>query len=284
MIRNSGHSGDFFAALVLIGMVAQPGLAQTDYYNTDAGRPVLIEDAYPVERYGFELQLAPVRLERSRGGFYSWGLEPEIAWGFLPRTQLEVGFPLHIPDRPSGEGAGGLAGIELSILHNLNAETETLPALGLAVEALLPVGSLGPDRIYPSIKGIVTRTQRFARFHVNGRYTLGNDLEGISEHGGISREPTGELSRWMAGVAVDKTFPLRSALLIAAVYAHEPLTGGADVVWNAEAGVRYQLDPRFALDLGMGKRLSGDEQPVFLTFGAAYAFAIRALMPREVAR
>jgi hypothetical protein len=34
--------------------------AQTDYYNTDAGRPITVEDAYATERYAFELQLAPV--------------------------------------------------------------------------------------------------------------------------------------------------------------------------------------------------------------------------------
>src|SRR4029453_3509588 len=60
--------------------------AQTDYYNTDAGRPIRVEDAYPTERYGFELQLAPLRLERSRGGVYNWGVEPELAYGVLPRT------------------------------------------------------------------------------------------------------------------------------------------------------------------------------------------------------
>lgn len=35
--------------------------AQTDYYNTDAGRPVQVEDAYATERYAFEMKLAPVR-------------------------------------------------------------------------------------------------------------------------------------------------------------------------------------------------------------------------------
>ncbi|MEO5902894.1 MAG: hypothetical protein ABIQ55_02665, partial [Gemmatimonadaceae bacterium] len=40
--------------------------AQTDYYNTDTGRPIQIEDAYATERYAFEMKLAPVRLERTR--------------------------------------------------------------------------------------------------------------------------------------------------------------------------------------------------------------------------
>ena len=67
------------AATVIVLAAASPLHGQTDYYNTDAGRPILIEDAYPVERYAFELQLAPVRLERERGGLCNWGFEPELA-------------------------------------------------------------------------------------------------------------------------------------------------------------------------------------------------------------
>ncbi|HEU0076252.1 MAG TPA: hypothetical protein VFQ76_01310, partial [Longimicrobiaceae bacterium] len=81
------------AAAALCALAGPLG-AQTDYYNTDKGRPVRVEDALPVERHAFELQLAPLRLERASGGVYSWELAPEIAYGILPRTQLEVGFPL----------------------------------------------------------------------------------------------------------------------------------------------------------------------------------------------
>src|SRR5215213_2714705 len=52
------------AAVLAVLVRGAPAGAQTDYYNTDEGRPVRVEDAYPTERYAFELQLAPVRLER----------------------------------------------------------------------------------------------------------------------------------------------------------------------------------------------------------------------------
>src|SRR5688500_19135766 len=81
-------------AVTPVLMHTQQALAQTDYYNIDAGRPVTIEDAYPVERFAFELQAAPLRLARQRGGVYQWSDEPEIAYGILRRTQLEIGFPL----------------------------------------------------------------------------------------------------------------------------------------------------------------------------------------------
>lgn len=267
------------AAALIVFAAVPPLHAQTDYYNTDAGRPILVEDAYPVERYAFELQLAPVRLERERGGLYNWGFEPEVAYGILPRTQLEIGFPLHIMDTAGGRQTG-LAGVEVSALHNLNVETSGLPALALAAEAVLPVGSLAPEDVYVSAKGIVSRTYRWARFHLNARYTLGPEPPLPLEHATGTREPTGEISRWMAGIAVDRTFPLKAMLLAASVYAHQPLVEDEELGWVAETGLRYQWSPVLAIDAGIGKRLTGDTQPWSITFGAAYVFAVRSFLPR----
>lgn len=258
--------------LVIVGAAPSSGLmAQTDYYNTDAGRPVRVEDVYPVERYAFEAQIAPLRLERADGGEYHWEIEPELAYGIFPRTQVEVGLPLAFQDADEARDGFGLAGIDISVLHNLNVETRTLPAFAVAADVLLPIGNFAPDRVYPSVKGIATRTFSFARFHVNGQYTVGSSPgEGVE---------VGEASRWMAGVAVDKTFPLRSALLIADLFAEQPLHAAEDLQWTAEVGTRYQLNPFLALDAGIGRRLTGDEQGWFVTFGAARVFAVRSLIP-----
>jgi hypothetical protein len=256
------------AALAIVSVPAGAA-AQTDYYNIDQGRPVRIEDAAPVERHAFELQLAPVRLERERGGAYTWEVAPELAYGILPRTQVEVAFPLAYED--AGGGSGGLAGIELAALHNLNVETRTLPALAVAAEVALPIGGLAPERTYASVKGIATRTLRWARLHANAQYTLGDDAG--------PGERVGDASRWMAGVAIDRAFPLRSLLVIGDVYAEQPLTDGAALGWTAEAGFRYQTSPQFNVDFGAGHRFSGDDRGWFLTFGAAHAFAVRGLLP-----
>jgi hypothetical protein len=258
-------------ALLTVAVAAAPLAAQTDYYNTDSGRPVRIEDAYPVERYAFELQVAPIRLERSDGGVYTWEFEPELAYGILPRTNVEVGFPLVVSEGEGGNGGTGLSGVDLSVFHNLNVETAGLPAFGVAADVLLPVGSFAPDRAYPSLKAIATRTFSFSRFHLNAQYTFGSSPE--------MEEDVGEASRWMAGLAVDKTFPLRAALLIADVFVEEPLHEDEELRWTVEAGTRYQLNPFFALDAGIGRRLTGEDQGWFITFGAARAFAIRSLFP-----
>ena len=253
-----------FALGMLWALAAAPAVrAQTDYYNTDAGRPIRVEDAYPVERRAFELQLAPLRLERSRGA-YSWGIEPEAAFGFLPRTHMEVGFPLALIDSPFGRTTSGLAGVELSLLHNLNVET-AIPALAIVGDVLLPAGGFGPDKAYPSVKGIATKTLSWMRFHANGQYTFGDAPASASAV---------HLSRWMAGLAADRTFPLRSLLLTAEVVAEQPMDDTEELEWSTATGLRYQLTPRWAVDAGVGVRLSSEPRPWFVTVGSAYAFGL----------
>ena len=291
------HSGAGLASpsvrtLLLAGVIAAASLgvpaaraaAQTDYYNTDRGRPTQIEDAYATERYAFELKLAPVRLERARGGVYSWEVEPEIAYGILPRTQLEVGVPIAYADMGS-ERRAGLAGLDLSALYNVNTETLTLPALGARVDLLVPVGNLAPDRAYGSFTGIATRTFSALRLHANAQYTLG-PAQGVvsspSSVGGAAvnvGESAAEVSRWLAGIAVDKTLPLRSVLFSGEVYARQPIISARDVEYVVGTGVRYQWSTLLAVDAGVGRRLTGESRAWYVTFGTAYAFGMASLMP-----
>ena len=266
----------FIAFLALLQLAPKAGSAQTDYYNTDAGRPLTVEDAYATERYAFEIQLAPLRLERTRGGIYQWGVEPELAYGILPRTHVEIGAPFSYVD-VGGSRKAGLAGIELSVLHNLNVETGSIPALGIVGDVLFPAGPFGPDEAIISAKGIATRTMRWARFHLNGSYTFGSE----SSAGQSVDTRTGgvEVSRWLAGLSIDRTFPLRSMLIGAEVFAEQPLLDEEPVAWNAGAGIRYQLTPYFNIDGGIGKRLTGDERSWFARFGLSRQFAIRSLFP-----
>jgi hypothetical protein len=248
--------------------------AQTDYYNTDRGRPVQVEDAYAAERYAMELKLAPVRLERVQGGAYSWGVDPEIAYGFMPRTHVELGLPLVAHD-VAGARRSGIAGLELSLMHNLNAETEGLPAFGVRADVLLPVGNLAPGRAYPSLTAMATRTWTMARIHVNAQYTAGTSLTTASS----ADAGAAELSRWLAGAAIDKTFPLRSTLVTAELYGRQPLLDGEAVEFTAGIGARHQVSPTVALDAGIGRRLNGDGAGWYVTFGSAYAFSIASLFP-----
>jgi hypothetical protein len=258
------------AALLLSAVLATPAVAQTDYYNTDAGRPLQIEDAHPVERRAFEIQAAPVRLERSGAGIYNWGIEPEVAYGVLPRTSIEVGAPFaFIEAAGGGDRTSGLTGIHVSAFHNLNAET-SIPALAVSASVLLPVGSLAPEKAYTSVKGIMTRTFTWARVHLNGEYTFGSRLDAAE----AASAGAAELSSWLGGIAVDRAFPLEALLISGEVYAREPIHRDEEVEWNGGIGFRYQLDPRFNIDAGIGRRLTGDDRGWYITFGTAYAVGL----------
>jgi hypothetical protein len=254
-------------------LVAAPLQAQTDYYNTDTGRPLLIEDAYALERRGFELQVAPMRLTRTRGGVYTWGIEPELAFGIAKRTQLEIGVPIAYVDQRGGAGGTGITGVEMSLLHNLNVET-SIPAFAIAGDLLLPVGRFAPARSYASVKGIMTRTFPAMRLHVNAQYTFGSDLSStsIAPVGGPAQNV--EVSRWIAGAAIDKALPLRSLLLSAELYARQSLRVGEPLEWNSGVGVRYQIAPRWVMDGGIGRALTGTDHAWFMTGGGAYAFGL----------
>lgn len=265
-------------AFIAIAQVRPLG-AQTDYFNTDAGRPLTIEDAYATERYAFELQIAPLRLERMKGGTYRWEVEPEIAYGILPRTHIELGLPISYLDGSGGAGGGvGVAGIVIGLLHNLNVETK-VPALAVAGDVHLPVGSHAPDAALASVKAIATKTLGRLRFHLNGEYSFGSESVVDPIAGEVLEQLHGDGTRWLAGIAADRTFPLRSTLVGAEVFASQGRDRGTDPTWNAAIGFRRQLSPAVNIDMGVGKQLTGDDRAWFATFGFARAFAIRSLLP-----
>jgi hypothetical protein len=258
---------------LLLAGAPRTAAAQTDYYNTDAGRPLQIEDASAVERRAIELQAAPLRLERSRRGVYSWGIEPEVAFGLFRRTQVEVGLPIAILDAGVGGKSVGITGIDASVLYNLNTETR-IPALAVVASLLAPVGSLAAEAPYASVKGIATKTFRWARFHANAQYTVGDAPGGVAGEPGAIGAGASELSRWLGGVAIDRTFPLQSVLVSAEVFTRQPLHDDEPLEWNAAVGTRVQLTPRVALDVGGGSRLSGDDKGWFATIGGAYVVGL----------
>jgi hypothetical protein len=253
--------------LVAIAGLVTPLGAQTDYYNTSTGRPMRIEDASPLEYRGVELDLTPLRWERGPNATYRWSLHPEVAVGILPRTQLQIGVPFARIDQRA-MSAQGAAGLEISALHALNAET-SIPALAVAGDVLLPVGSLSADAAYGTLKAIATRTTRIVRVHANAQVTAGPSASDGDDAPGAS-----EVSRWLAGIAVDRTLPLRSLLLSAESFAEQPTREGAKLEWNAGVGARIQLAPRWAVDAGAGRRLTGDDRVWYVTFGSAYALGI----------
>lgn len=269
----------FILASLLLPVIPVIGSAQTDYFNTDRGRPLHVQDATAIERYAFELQAAPLRWSRASDARVVWSVEPELAYGIFTRTQLEIGVPVFITEGFEGGSRSGVGAVHVSALHALNVETLGLPALALSAAVSIPAGNFGARRLYTTVGGIATRTTTVGRVHLNVDATSG---EGIADTDSRWDSARGagleELSRWSAGVAIDRALPLRSMLVGAEVVARQPLREGSSVAWQAGAGVRWQLDPRWALDAGIGRTL-GDDHEWSLTFGAARAFGLINLIP-----
>ena len=238
--------------------------AQTDWYNTDRGRPLRTEDAHTLERHAIELQIAPLTFSRINGRS-TWEVEPELAWGLLPRTQFEIGVPIVSRATLGGDALVAARGVELALLHSLNAETIWIPGLAVGVDMLVPAGGRRADQSHGAATMIMTRTSWWGRAHLN-----------VTGHVGPKDDVSVDLPRWRTGLAVDRPFPLKSLLLAAEVVAEDPLVGGA-TRWLAGTGIRWQLAPRLAFDVGIARTMTGPERGWSFTFGHALAFALPAL-------
>lgn len=240
---------------------ASPASAQTDYYNLDKSRPLLVEDAYATERYAFELQLAPLTFSGAPGAlFYEPSLE--LKYGILPGMELSGGVGAHLT-RSGGETTGSIDEVEISSLYNLNSETLGVPAFGVRVTGHLPLED--DESASVEVKGILTRVIGGPlRAHANGAWVLGED----------------QAERWWAGLALDWVLPFRSLLFLGETYYAHPDEAGADGRIHSAAGLRYQLGPRTGLDFGAGRDWSGEGTLDWhVTFGLTTALGFRSLMP-----
>lgn len=255
---------------ILIGVAARSGAAQIDYRNLDDERPVVTEDAYPIERYAFEV-LAPYRFERERGGNRIHQVVPEVGYSPFDNTQIGLEVPLAALEESAGSDTRwGLAGIGVYAFYNLNTEGRVLPGFAVRAEAGLPVGSLAGDATRFAVKAIATRTFGRTRLHLNALRGFGSeDNIGLMDF----------TPRWRYTLAADRTFLRQSTLLVAELLT-ERAVRGAEVEVNAALGLRYQWRPTLVLDAGVVRRLRNVSGPDYgLTLGLSHAFAWRALMP-----
>ena len=128
------------AALVALFSVVDSALGQIDYRNLDDDRPTLTEDAYPIERYAFEL-IIPYLFENEPGPGAVHAFTPEIAAGLFRNFELGCKAPVAMV-RGSSTTDVGLSGLRLFALYNVNTESPLLPAVSLRLDASLPVGPL----------------------------------------------------------------------------------------------------------------------------------------------
>lgn len=292
--------------LMVLGAVfpgARAAQAQVDYRNIDSGRPVRIGDATPTARRSLEVNLGNGRVQQLSQGRYRLQLEPRVTYGLLPRTEVSLRSPIFFNERALRPRAG-VAGVGVGFEHQLRIESLHLPALAVGSELFVPTGPQALPPTY-SVRGMMTRSFPVGRIHFNGAYGNFNvrtpvGFEKILPpiHGACSVAPT-ELAmtvrfactpssllsaavpgatqahdRWLFGMAVDKSLPLRSTLLMADVFGQKYRSIGRPVDWTGEVGIRTQISRSIVLDAALGRLFTGESRGTFLTFGTTISRAL----------
>jgi hypothetical protein len=224
---------NLFAFIAVTSLVALPAAAQTDYRNLDAERPLLTEDAYPLERGVLELSL-PYSFHRS-GGASEHFLAPEFGVG-LDNAQLTFSWPL---GHSEADGTTSL-GPRLGLLYTPFTQPRRWPALALRLDAAAIEGSDGALDGRVTGKLIATRSFGTTRMHLNGSFTAGPEAPKYR-----AEFPT----RASATMALDRTL-WRGSLLIGIETGARQEVSGAEVAWLTGAGVRWQWTPVDVVDLG----------------------------------
>lgn len=181
---------------VVLGATAARAFGQSDYRNTDAGRPLRIEDAVVVERHTLEFAFAPFRLERPRPGIERWQFEPRLSYGILPRTAIELRAPL-VYREAAANPRSGLAGLGIGVFRNINDETPAFPSLAVSGEVVVPAGGAATRPTTFVIRGAATRSYSLGRLHFNAAvgtynsiiYPQGTDTPGCTQNCGTKVAP-----------------------------------------------------------------------------------------------
>jgi hypothetical protein len=222
--------------------------AALDHGNLDAGRPLRLEDPYPVAAGEWAVE-AGVGVEEARRGRDAGLARAEVLYGIAPNLHVSLEGTVFAPVR-AVRGAEDSGDVVVSGLYNLNQETLTLPAFGLEAAVALPTGpdASGTDL---EVKGLVTRSWGRVGFHLNAGYAL---------IGGARANERDRRYLLTAGASLPLGAPshTRTLLVVDAFRDQAPSVRQAGVS-GAEIGVRHQLTARTVLDAGTGTELRGPE-------------------------
>jgi hypothetical protein len=236
------------ALMVASGLVATPARA-LDHDNLDEGRPLRIEDAYPVPRGEIGVEAgATVHDRRGDGSGYGAGLR--LLYGAWYNAQIELGGDLAF------EGSAAAATerdgtATVGLLYNFNTESLTWPAFSARAEVAAPSG-VGDAGLDASGGLIATRTFGRWRTHLNAAYTaLGSSRPG--ERSGVYDGAV--------GLSYPLGYPMRfRETLIADVFTRQSSARDDPNTTGLEVGLRHQVSARVVLDGGVGSELFGPDE------------------------
>lgn len=252
------------AMAIMIGLLSPYFSAiALDHGNLDEGRPLYIQDAYPVSQGELIIE-SGVGFRTRRRASDQWFFPIQFVYGILPNTQLEVGTTFFTsPHDNDGPGKSGDAGI--SILYNFNQESLTLPALALKGGLQFPTG-VDASGIDSELTGIITKS-----FH---RLTL-NFNAGYQFIGSQNRDDRDGRYKLVFGGSYPIGAPIHTrTVLLADTFLEQGARRGTKKTVGGGIGFRHQLRERLVLDLGIGSEFSGpsDRSRFYINGGFSFGF------------
>lgn len=252
-------------ALLIVGLLAGivPSAYAIDHKNLDEGRPLRLEDAYPIARGEWAVE-AGVGFTLQRRGPDRAVFPLEILYGAYRNLQLGLGSRLstapHEIDEQSKSGD-----LRVSALYNFNQETLTVPALGMKLTVNLPTGvdSSGVD---VEVKGILTKSFDRLSLHLNAAYELLSGTRGDERDGRY---------QFILGASYPIGAPLYTrTTLVADVFVQQAPRRRESEAFGTEIGFRHQLTSRIVWDAGLGSEFAGpaDRSTFFFTTGVSVGF------------
>jgi hypothetical protein len=248
--------------LLSLFITAAPTWA-VDHNNLDEGRPLQMEDAYPIA-YGELSAETGVRGSHNRHGDDRVTFPIELLYGAYWNLHLGLGSTLatspHTIDDPEKSGDLRLFG-----LYNLNQETLRIPALAVKFILDFPSGirSRGVDT---ELKGILTRTVGHGRVHLNAGYQfIGNARD-------AERDERYEV---VLGVQYPWGYPRSfTTTVLADVFTRQATRFNETNNSGVEIGLRRQIAPSIILDAGIGTECVGPSERdlFFATVGVSFGF------------
>jgi hypothetical protein len=234
-----------------------------DHNNLDEGRPLRLEDAYPIA-YGELSAEAGARFSLNRQSPDRVAFPVELLYGAYWNLQLGLGSTLATEPRTidEAEKSGDLRTVAL---YNLNQETLRLPAFAAKLSLDFPTGlhSRGVDT---ELKGIMTRSLGQIRAHLNTGYEfIGHAADG-------ERNGRYEL---VLGVQYPVRYPrFLNTTVLADVFTQQSVHTGESNPTGVEIGLRQQVAPLTVLDVGVGTEFAGpaERTPFFVTIGVSVGF------------
>jgi hypothetical protein len=249
-------------AIFIIAGLPIPGLA-LDHKNLDEGRPLLVQDPYPIAAGKIAIEAGIGFLERRQASDKI--LFPlQIIYGVLPNFHVEVGTNFFTD--PHEGGINGHSGdLTLAVLHNFNKETLALPALGIKGSAVFPTG-IGSSGVDLEVMGLLMKSLYRLSFYLNGGYEF--------KAGRGSDERMGRY-KFIVGASYPIGAPLYTRLLLLSdLFLLQAERRHTNATTGGEIGVRYQFTERVVVDAGIGTTFSGpkDRSSFLAKTGFSLAF------------